>query len=149
MGVIRVAYVALEHMSKQSGGRGGVIINTSSLAGLGPLPSCPVYTATKHAVIGFTRAMAMASLGLDYGVRFNALCPGFVDTHLFSNIPLRLGKFSDLKDLTLRLVHNFGIMKVGDVAQSLMELLSDHTRTGEALVVQPSGNKYAEFPSQA
>ncbi|XP_027129666.1 15-hydroxyprostaglandin dehydrogenase [NAD(+)] isoform X5 [Larimichthys crocea] len=54
VGVIRVAYLALEQMSKLSGGRGGVIINTASLAGLGPLPSCPVYTATKHGVIGFT-----------------------------------------------------------------------------------------------
>lgn len=33
MGVIRVAYLAMEHMSKLSGGRGGVIVNTASLAG--------------------------------------------------------------------------------------------------------------------
>uniref|UniRef100_G3N994 15-hydroxyprostaglandin dehydrogenase n=1 Tax=Gasterosteus aculeatus aculeatus TaxID=481459 RepID=G3N994_GASAC len=43
MGVIRGTYLALEHMSKLSGGRGGVIVNMASMAGLGPLPSCPVY----------------------------------------------------------------------------------------------------------
>ncbi|KAA8586638.1 hypothetical protein FQN60_000474, partial [Etheostoma spectabile] len=58
VGVISGTYLALEHMSKLSGGRGGVIVNTASMAGLGPLLSCPVYTATKHGVIGFTRAMA-------------------------------------------------------------------------------------------
>ncbi|KAJ0067086.1 hypothetical protein NL108_010980, partial [Boleophthalmus pectinirostris] len=56
--MIRVAYLALEHMSKLHKGHGGVIINTASMAGLGPLPSCPVYTATKYGVVGFTRAMA-------------------------------------------------------------------------------------------
>ncbi|XP_018547952.1 15-hydroxyprostaglandin dehydrogenase [NAD(+)] [Lates calcarifer] len=61
VGVIRVTYLALEHMNKLTGGRGGVIVNTASLAGLGPLLSCPVYTATKHGVIGFTRAMARVS----------------------------------------------------------------------------------------
>ncbi|KAG7261667.1 hypothetical protein CRUP_010873, partial [Coryphaenoides rupestris] len=45
MGVIRGTYMALEHMSKLSGGQGGVIINIASLAGLGPFPSAPVYTA--------------------------------------------------------------------------------------------------------
>lgn len=33
MGVIRGAYLALEHMSKVNGGRGGVIVNTASMAG--------------------------------------------------------------------------------------------------------------------
>lgn len=95
MGVIRGTYLAMEHMSKLSGGRGGVIINTASMAGkahvlsaelltesvgfsfktqntCGPLPppslcpglspllSCPVYTATKNGVVGFTRAMAVS-----------------------------------------------------------------------------------------
>ncbi|XP_056450432.1 15-hydroxyprostaglandin dehydrogenase [NAD(+)]-like isoform X2 [Gadus chalcogrammus] len=58
MGVVRGSYLALEHMNKLSGGQGGVIINIASLAGLGPLPGAPIYTATKHGVVGFTRAMA-------------------------------------------------------------------------------------------
>lgn len=147
LGVIRVSYVALDYMNKLSGGRGGVIVNTASLAGLGPLPSCPVYTATKHGVIGFTRAMALASLGSDYGIRFNALCPGFVDTALFTNIPERLGKFSHLKELTQGLVDTFGVMNVSAVAEGLMKLLLDETKTGEALAIQSTGSKYVEFLS--
>lgn len=149
LGMIRVSYVALEHMRKQSGGRGGVIVNTASLAGLGPLPCCPVYTATKHGVVGFTRAMALASLGSDYGVRFNALCPGFVNTDLFTNIPERLGPWSHLTEMSQSLIDTLGVMSVSSVAEGLMELLLDETKTGEALVIQPEGRKYVEFPSQA
>uniref|UniRef100_A0A672GJI8 15-hydroxyprostaglandin dehydrogenase [NAD(+)]-like n=1 Tax=Salarias fasciatus TaxID=181472 RepID=A0A672GJI8_SALFA len=54
-GVIRVGFVALEHMNKLTGGRGGVIVNTASLAA----PVFPVYSATKHGVVGFTRSMAV------------------------------------------------------------------------------------------
>ncbi|XP_062414165.1 15-hydroxyprostaglandin dehydrogenase [NAD(+)]-like isoform X2 [Pungitius pungitius] len=57
--VVQVTYTALEHMNKLTGGRGGVIINTASMAGLFPFLSCPVYTATKYGVVGFTRAMAV------------------------------------------------------------------------------------------
>lgn len=147
MGVIRVSYLALEHMSKLSGGQGGVIVNTASMAGLGPLPSCPVYTATKHGVIGFTRAMAMASNVSGYGVRFNALCPGFVETELFTHIPEKLGQFSQLKELTKNLVDTMGTMNVSRVAESLIELLSDETKNGEALLICPNKTKYVEFQS--
>ncbi|XP_072302121.1 15-hydroxyprostaglandin dehydrogenase [NAD(+)]-like [Eucyclogobius newberryi] len=148
VGMIRVSYVALDHMNKLSGGRGGVIVNTASVAGLGPLPSCPVYTATKYGVIGFTRAMAMASLGSDYGVRFNALCPSFVNTDLLRKIPERLGRFAHLNELTQGLLSNFGVMSVSKVAEALIELLSEETKTGAALMVMPEGNKYAAFPSE-
>uniref|UniRef100_A0A8C4SAE3 15-hydroxyprostaglandin dehydrogenase [NAD(+)]-like n=1 Tax=Erpetoichthys calabaricus TaxID=27687 RepID=A0A8C4SAE3_ERPCA len=56
-GVIRGTLLGLKHMKKEEG---GVIVNVSSLAGLGPLPSAPVYTATKHGVVGFSRALAVS-----------------------------------------------------------------------------------------
>lgn len=147
MGVIRVAYLAMEHMSKLSGGRGGVIINTASMAGIGPLPSCPVYTATKHGVVGFTRAMGAASTASGYGIRFNALCPGFVQTELFSAIPSKLGQFSHLADVTQQLVDKVGILTVSEIAESILELLTDETKNGEAYVVFPKGKQYVTFPS--
>ncbi|XP_069396070.1 15-hydroxyprostaglandin dehydrogenase [NAD(+)] [Paralichthys olivaceus] len=153
MGVIRGTYQALDHMNKLKGGRGGVIINISSLAGIGPLPSCPVYTAVKHGVVGFTRAMAAASASLGYGIRFNTLCPGFVKTELFSNIPKKLGLFSELTVVTQQLVENFGVLNVSEVAEAFLELVTDETKNGEALLVLPEneegkgGNKYITFPS--
>ncbi|XP_071663795.1 15-hydroxyprostaglandin dehydrogenase [NAD(+)] isoform X3 [Patagioenas fasciata] len=56
--VIRGTYLGLEYMGKGNGGDGGVIINISSLAGLMPAAFQPVYCATKHGVIGFTRSIA-------------------------------------------------------------------------------------------
>ncbi|TNN38194.1 15-hydroxyprostaglandin dehydrogenase [NAD(+)] [Liparis tanakae] len=147
MGVIRGSYAALEHMSKLSGGRGGVIINTSSLAGLGPLPSCPVYTATKHAVVGFTRAMAAASVASGYGVRFNALCPGFVQTDLFSAIESNLGRFAHLAAATQQLAEHFGLVGMCDVAEAALDMVTDETKNGEVFLVSPKRKEYVNFPS--
>ncbi|XP_060911423.1 15-hydroxyprostaglandin dehydrogenase [NAD(+)] [Labrus mixtus] len=146
MGVIRGTYLALEHMSKLNGGQGGVIINTASMAGLGCLPSCPVYTATKHGVVGFTRAMAAASSALGYSVRINALCPSLVQTDLFSNIPARLGKFSVLADAIKQLAEKNEILSVSEVAECLLELVVDEMKNGEALMVRPKSKKYMTFP---
>ncbi len=57
---------------------GSAIVATASLAGLGALPLDPIYTLTKHAVVGFVRAVAPQLL--DRGITINALCPGFADT---------------------------------------------------------------------
>ncbi|XP_073698868.1 15-hydroxyprostaglandin dehydrogenase [NAD(+)] isoform X2 [Garra rufa] len=56
--VIQGTYLALEHMSKEYEKEGGVIINVSSMAAFLHSPHQPVYTATKHGVIGFSRAIA-------------------------------------------------------------------------------------------
>merc|ERR1712004_842630 len=58
--VISGSRLAVEHMSATSGGNGGTIINIASLAGLMMFPLCPVYCATKHAVLGYTRSIAMS-----------------------------------------------------------------------------------------
>ena len=59
---------------------GGAIVVTASTAGLVPSALNPVYTLTKHAVVGFVRAEA-SNLAPD-GIRINAVCPSFVDTPL-------------------------------------------------------------------
>jgi NAD(P)-dependent dehydrogenase (short-subunit alcohol dehydrogenase family) len=64
---------------------GGDIVATASLAGLTGTAFDPVYCANKHGVVGLVRA-----IGEDwpqYGIRVNALCPGFADTAIVD--PLR------------------------------------------------------------
>jgi NAD(P)-dependent dehydrogenase (short-subunit alcohol dehydrogenase family) len=54
--------------------RGGAIVNLASTAGILGLPGMSPYVASKHAVVGLTRAAAVE--GARFGVRVNAVCPG-------------------------------------------------------------------------
>lgn len=59
---------------------GGSIVVTASHAALKGVPQDPVYTMTKHAVIGLVRAFS-GTLAAE-GIRLSAVCPGLVDTPL-------------------------------------------------------------------
>jgi NAD(P)-dependent dehydrogenase (short-subunit alcohol dehydrogenase family) len=59
---------------------GGAIVATASLAGLIAFPPDPIYTLTKHAVVGLVRSLAPQLQARNITV--NAICPGVVDTPL-------------------------------------------------------------------
>lgn len=101
---------------------GGDVIATASLAGLVPIPEDPVYTLTKHAVVGYVRAVGAQLAGS--GVRVNALCPGFADTPL-------------IKDSREAFVAaDFPLLTADDVVDAL-ELVLAASSTGECWYVQP------------
>ena len=63
-------------------GKRGSILNTASAVGLVGAAGCPAYVASKHAIVGLTRATA-----LDYakeGIRVNCICPGVVASPMVS-----------------------------------------------------------------
>ncbi|XP_041079900.1 15-hydroxyprostaglandin dehydrogenase [NAD(+)] [Polyodon spathula] len=147
-GVIRGSYLALQHMKKQNKGQGGVIVNIGSMAGLGPFLSAPVYTATKHAVVGFSRALADASQVSDYGVRINVLCPSFAKTDILEtfNTEDLMGQFSNLRPTTQKLLEQMGVLDPSQVAEQFLQLVTDDSRNGAVLSVTQAGASYMEYP---
>jgi short-subunit dehydrogenase len=57
-------------MGKDEGGKGGVVVNISSILGLAPYASSPVYVATKHAVIGLTRSLGVSIACKNVGILY-------------------------------------------------------------------------------
>lgn len=78
--VIRGTLLGIQQMGKDSGGKGGVIVNVSSIAGLRALSELPVYSATKHAVVSFSRSFAQPYHYGRTNVKVIVLCPGLTDT---------------------------------------------------------------------
>ncbi len=81
-GVFNVTYAFLEPLRAAK----GRIVNIGSIQSFVHIrtPSSPAYTASKHGVLGLTRALA-AELGKE-GVRVNAIGPGFIETPLNANV---------------------------------------------------------------
>ncbi|XP_067003612.1 15-hydroxyprostaglandin dehydrogenase [NAD(+)] [Anabrus simplex] len=89
-GVIRGTLLALRFMGKDRGGRGGTVINTGSNVVVRPYVSIPIYTATKHAIIGFTRAFGDSYHVNLTGVRVVGICPGATESDLIGDVKKQL-----------------------------------------------------------
>ncbi len=94
-------------------GRGGDIVNTASLSGLGPVPGYAVYAATKAAIVSATMSVSAEA---PRNVRVHALCPDGVQTALLEG--------QDKEGLGSQLVHSGGrILTVDETADAAVSLL--------------------------
>lgn len=79
--VFVLCQAALPHLFKS----GGNIVNTASTAGVQGIAYNAAYSASKHAVVGITKSLAVEVAGK--GVRVNAICPGAVATPMTTTMP--------------------------------------------------------------
>ncbi|HZT16524.1 MAG TPA: SDR family NAD(P)-dependent oxidoreductase [Gaiellaceae bacterium] len=110
LGVMRLARVMA---------RGSIVV-TASLAGLTAMPSDPVYSLTKHALVGFVRSAAPLLAPL----RLNAVCPGIADTPM---IDAQRDAFA---------AAGFPLLAPEEVAEAVW-LAATSPGTGECWFVQP------------
>lgn len=120
-------------MMKRQGS--GVILNTSSSSGVLYDREMIAYTTTKHAVIAMTRQMAG-----DYarfGIRVNALCPGWVDTPFNAPFISQMGGRQAIEAYVREKVPMGRWASVEEIAESILFLVSPRSSymTGQILVV--------------
>jgi NAD(P)-dependent dehydrogenase (short-subunit alcohol dehydrogenase family) len=113
----------------------GSIIVTASNSGVQYDRGMIAYCTTKHAVIAMVRQIAV-----DYarfGVRCNALCPGFVDTAFNAGFESQMGGRGGLERYVSDTIPMGRWGTAAEIAESLVYLASDRSSfmTGHALVV--------------
>lgn len=86
----------LPYMMKQ---RSGKIINISSDSGKRGWAAGSAYCASKFGLLGFTESLSK-EVSDDYGINVNAICPGFVDTHMSRMAIAEMGRELDWDQVT-------------------------------------------------
>lgn len=109
--------------------RSGAILNISSVSGLFGVAGQAAYSASKGAILSFTRTLAAEAGGK--GIRVNCLVPGFVQTDMVATIPSPLRRRYKQQILMER----FG--EAHEIASAALFLVSDEASyiTGQTLVV--------------
>lgn len=137
MGAVLTTRAVLPGMRTLPAGR---IVNIASTAALKGYPYVSAYTATKHALLGLTRALALELA--ETGVTVNAICPGYTDTEIVADaidtIVAKTGRSEAEAMATFTGASPQGrLIQPDEVAGTVLWLLSDAARsvTGQAIVV--------------
>ncbi|WP_428531349.1 SDR family NAD(P)-dependent oxidoreductase [Rhodopila sp.] len=114
----------------------GRIVNIASVLGLRGVPDQTAYCAAKHAVVGFTRALALALA--PRGITVNALCPGWVETAMAEQ---RFTELGITAEQAAAAVPTQRIASPEEVADATIWLLRPESRgiTGHALPIDGGG----------
>jgi 15-hydroxyprostaglandin dehydrogenase (NAD) len=126
-------------MGKHKGGKGGIIINVSSVAGLGPVGGyCPIYASTKHALLGFSHCLMEDNNFEMTGVKFIVLCPGATVTPMVKDGIEKMTRFPETLETVGKMFENITVQGPEKVADTLAEALKDQSN-GEAIWLSLNG----------
>src|SRR3989442_3845482 len=109
---------------------GGSIVNTSSVAGHAGFPEVSIYIASKHAVEGLTKSLALEFA--KQNIRINAIAPGAIATEMFDRFA-----GDELRDQIVSIVPVGRVGASDEIAAAVLYLASDAAKftTGTSLVV--------------
>ncbi len=111
---------------------GGAIVNNSSVAGHVGLPGASIYMASKHAVEGLTKSIALEFA--KQSIRVNAVAPGVIATDMLDRFA---GKEGEMRDSLTSIIPVGRIGAGEEIAAAVFYLCSDDAKftTGTSLVV--------------
>jgi NAD(P)-dependent dehydrogenase (short-subunit alcohol dehydrogenase family) len=144
-GIFIMCKAVYDHMKTR---RSGKIINTSSVAGLRASPTIPHYSASKAAVINFTKSLAEELA--PYDIQVNAICPGIIWTPMWEQFATKIaekasggqGEINAKRTFDFIVSQGSAVLKKEqtpeDIGWLAVFLASDESRriTGEAIAVE-------------
>ena len=102
---------------------GGHVINVASIAGLRSAPLLTAYSAAKHGVMGLTKSAAHEYARVN--IRFNAVCPSFIDTPMVRNTMAKMDERAQQATIKASPLRRLG--KVEEVSSAIAWLASDES----------------------
>jgi len=144
IGTMQSSFFGLKKMSKEAGGEGGIVMNVASIAGLSPLPLGPTYTATKHGIVGISRALGHPIVAKKSGVNFLCLCPSLFDSSFMEEaMKTPFDKRAVMSRQKTRAL--IDILSIADVEAAAMQLLDENKPAGVlALLTKEQGPFYVD-----
>ena len=128
-------YCSREAINRMLPNKTGAIINMASVAGLAGMPMGVSYSAAKAGIIGFTKAAGKEVAR--FGIRINAIAPGWVETPILDHLP------DTLRDAMTSMVPLGRIGQPEEIAALALFLASEESSYVIGQVISPNGGGYA------